>query len=377
MKQLFYFAILATGLVMPIANAQHVKAPLETEGNIFTSRNTLSAEQELKRKQIIENLEEEKKNIIEIEKYNLKKAVEAIAAQEEKGTLTPEQAQKAKEEAAKLAALNIDNKTAIVENQAELARRNEYYNFEPTVGTYVELGLGNAYDAKGSALLGIHYNASNRTPRYDKRTYSDIVIASGFCNTIGDGRTIGDTYKFGKSNYGELGIALRTRLLKNSNTFRLAYGVSVQAHIYVLQGNQHIVNNNGTTLVQEFPYNLKDKSFIISNVVIPVHLEFGPSVKREYKDYFRYDTGSKFKAGIGGYAGINASTVQRLNYKVNGTRFVDKMRTDYNVNRFIYGLSGYVGIGGMSLFAKYDLNPVFKNSLYKDHNITIGLRLDL
>jgi hypothetical protein len=81
--------------------------------------------------------------------------------------------------------------------------------------------------------------------------------------------------------------------------------------------------------------------------------------------------------GIGGYAGINLSATQKLKYKEDGERIIDRMKRDYNVTPFVYGISSYVGFGSISLFIKYDLNPVFEKSTYKEHNLTFGWRLDM
>ncbi|NJW55231.1 hypothetical protein HC175_20155, partial [Salinimicrobium sp. CDJ15-91] len=53
-----------------------------------------------------------------------------------------------------------------------------------------------------------------------------------------------------------------------------------------------------------------------------------------------------------------------------------KLKGDYNTNEFIYGLSGYVGFGGTSLYVKYDLNPIFKDPNPELNNISVGLRFD-
>lgn len=352
-----------------------------------TAQDTLKPAQSKTEKQQQENykynkevkiggLQQELEDIKEAEKYELKKRISEIDAQLEKGEVTTEKAQALKEEAAKRAAQNIDNKTAIIQNQIALVQRDVNYNYQPYSGAYLNIGLGQATDNKGSFLLGLEYNAENLKPRRDRRTDFGIVLASGFGNAIGSGHNIGSVHKFWSSGYFEVGISLKTRLLKESNTYRLSYGLSYQNTMLGLKDN-HYVNNGGVTELQDFPYKLKNSQFRVSNFVVPVMLEFGPSVKKEYKDYYRYDTNTSFKVGIGGYAGINTSAVQRLKYKLDGEYVVNKNRADYNVNKFVYGVQAYVGYGAISLFAKYDLNPVFENAATKLNTISFGTRLDL
>jgi hypothetical protein len=377
MKRLFiYIAFAATGLCMPSLNAQTTeKKTEEKEPDRFEQARKNELEKIKQRK--LESLEQEKNNIAENEKFELKKVLDEINSKLEAGSITPEKAQEMKEEAAKNAALNIDSKIALIEAQAELVRRDVKYNFTPYAGAYLEVGFGNAYDDAGSFLFGVNYKTENKKLKYDKRTYTDVVFAFGWNNTVGDGQTIGDSYSFGKSASAEIGFTFRTRLLKESNKVRLAYGISFQQNVLSPKNNKYFVNDNGTTVLEEFPHNLKRNELAISNLIAPFFFEFGPSRKREYKDYFRYDTSDQFKVGIGGYAGVNLGTTQRLKYKEDGERIVDRLRKDYNVTPFVYGVSGYVGVGPLSLFVKYELNTVFEHSAHKDHNLTFGFRTDL
>ena len=372
MKRIFYTTLLAAGFYMPCINAQSAKPKLTPEQKIQDAKAN-------KFKMYIDKLEEEKLEVIAAEKYRLRVNVEAITAQLEAGTITAEQAKTDKEAAAKNTALNIDNKLAVLDNQIALAKRQEGFLTPEVKGTVLELGLGNGYDERGSFLLGMNYHASDsKKMKFDKRTYSDVVIAGGFNNTVGDGRTIGDSYKFGNSRFTELGLALRTRLLKNSNFIRLVYGASFQLNSLSPKDNQVFVNNNGVTQLQQFPADLKRSKFRVSNLVVPVHFEFGPSIKKEYKDYYRYSSLNQFRVGIGGFAGVNIGERQMLKYNdVNGGRIKSRTSADFNASKFVYGLSIYAGIESVSIYAKYDLNPVFEHSTYKDHNLSLGLRFDL
>ena len=95
------------------------------------------------------------------------------------------------------------------------------------------------------------------------------------------------------------------------------------------------------------------------------------------KDYFRYSTYRKLKIGIGGYAGLNIGSMQKLKYKEDGNRIKDKQRGGFEVSEFVYGLSGYVALGEVALYVKYDLNPLFKNQTINQNNISVGVRFDM
>mgnify|MGYP001812256716 CR=1 FL=1 len=128
--------------------------------------------------------------------------------------------------------------------------------------------------------------------------------------------------------------------------------------------------------LEEFPVELKKSKFRSTNLVVPIHFEFGPSKKIERDTYFRYSTHKKFKIGLGGYAGINIASMQKVKYRLDGDRKKDK-ETGFNMSPFVYGLSGYVAAGNVGLYVKYDLSPLFKDQAIDQNNISLGLRFDL
>ena len=69
--------------------------------------------------------------------------------------------------------------------------------------------------------------------------------------------------------------------------------------------------------------------------------------------------------------------MQKLNYKSDGERVEETIRRGYNTNTFTYGVSAYVGFGDLSLYAKYDLAPIFKNQIVDQNNLSLGIRVDL
>lgn len=379
-RTLLCIAFLATGIFLPKVNAQTEqdsvkKQDKEKKENWWNETDQEYYERLKKRK--LEAFEGEKENIVEAEKFDLKKQIEKIDERLEKGDITQDKATALKQEAAKKTAENIDNKIAIINNQIELTERDVVYNYSPNLGGYIAIGWGNVVDDNGSFLLGMEYKAPSKKPKYDKRTYTDVVFAFGLGGTTGGGTDLGGTYKVGKSAFAEIGFTFRTRLLKESNFWRLAYGISYQQNQLGPRDNKYFVNNDGYTALEVFPYQIKRNVLMIGNIVVPVFLEFGPSKKREYADYFRYDTSQSFKVGIGGYAGINTGAMQWMKYVENGKDVRVKTRQDFNTEKFVYGLKGYVGFGSLSLFANYELNNVFTNSAYKDHAVFFGLRVDL
>ncbi|MEC3905592.1 hypothetical protein VOI54_01040 [Tamlana sp. 2201CG12-4] len=327
--------------------------------------------------QKIEELKTLKENIEKEERTLLKAQVEAINSRWNKGEITEERANTLKKEAAKKHALNIENRIAIIDNKIALLERND--------GRYVtndkieQPKTDRDDEEEDDSFFGIVIKEKKKTKKYDRRTRSDIVFAFGFNNAIIEGQSLDDSpYKIGGSGFMELGFAWKTRLLDNSNFFRLKYGVSFQWNKLNIKDNKYLVNNEGTIDLETFPLGVNKVKFRTTNLVFPVHLEFGPSKKREYDDYFRYSTHRQIKFGVGVYGGFNLGTLQKLKYiKEDGGKAKDKFKSGYNTSDLIYGLSGYVALGGTAIYVKYDLNPIFKNQEIEQNNISLGVRFDM
>jgi hypothetical protein len=246
-------------------------------------------------------------------------------------------------------------------------------------GSYISLGLGNE-DADNDRIFGVkvHKGSYHKIKKHDRRTSSAPVFAFGLNNVITKGESLEDSdFKVVSSRFVELGWAWKTRVFKNNNWLRVKYGLSFQFNGLNPTDNRIYVDTGAQTELQTFSSKLDKSKFRMDNLVIPVHFEFGPSKKIEHEDYFRYNTQSHFKIGIGGYGGLNLSARQKLKFEEDGKDQKQKLKSDYNTNNFIYGLSGYIGWGSASIYAKYDLNTLFKNNAVEQRNISLGLRLDL
>ncbi|RAJ14518.1 coiled-coil domain-containing protein [Olleya aquimaris] len=321
---------------------------------------------------INKELEAIKEQIKTDERDALKLEIEAINDRLEQDQITFEEAEQLKQDAAEKRALNIENRIAIAANRLEFNKRNnEEFGDDSKTVVSIKIGEGDR------EILGV--KASRNPPKYDIRTSNQLVFAMGFNNAIIDGVSLDDSpYKLGGSGFVELGWLWNTRVFENSNALRFKYGFSFQWNKLDIKDNQFFQQIDNVTTLETFPSDLKKAKFRTTNLVVPVHFEFGPWNKKEYKDgrvrYFNHD---KFKIGLGGYAGVALRSQQKLVYEEDGERVKQKIKRGYNTNTFVYGLSAYVGVGDLSLYAKYDLSPIFKNQAVEQNNISLGIRVDL
>ena len=351
-----YLAVIVLGLSVHLINAQD------------TNESKISA------------LQEQKNFVEKQEREFLKIEVEAINTQMDNGEITQEEASILKQNLAEKRALNIENRIAIIDNRIALLERNETVDYDTGAnleGLIIEIGKtedSDEYDT-GSIYIGPQ---KKREPRiYDRRTTSDLVFAIGFNNAIIEGESLNDSpYKLGGSGFVELGWAWKTRVFKNSNALRLKYGVSIQWNKLDIKDNLYFNEVDKVVTLEEFPLNLSKSKFRTTNLVFPIHFEFGPSKKVEHENYFRYSTYKKFKIGLGGYGGFNIASLQKLKYKEDGDHEKDKIK-DFNTNSLVYGLSAYIAFGNVGVYCKYDLQPIFNNQAMDQNNISLGLRFDM
>jgi len=328
----------------------------------------------------VERLMGLKKTIETEEREYLKLEVEAINKRLKEGSITIEKADELKKEAAQKRALNIESRIAIVDRKIDLFKRNDdgyVLDDEGSRGTSIGVVQFENRTYAGVKITNNSTNKINKPKKYDVRTTSDLVFAIGFNNTLSDGKDLGDDYSVMGSGFVELGWAWKTRLLKNSNAVRLKYGLSLQWNKLNAKNDKYFEQNGNMTTLEEFPVGLKKSQFRVTNLVVPVHFEFGPSKKIEKDNYFRYSTYNKFKVGLGGYGGVRLASQQKLSYKEDGDRVKQKIKKNYNASDFVYGLSAYVGYGSIGIYAKYDLNPLFKDQLVDQNNFSLGFRFDL
>lgn len=318
----------------------------------------------------VEQLSILKENIVQEEKEALKAEVENINARLQTKAITDSEADALKQEAAEKHALNIENRVAIVDNKIALAERNGNSKDE-NAGFVITIGTGKDNDNV------VYIGAKNKKRKYDRRTTSGLNLAFGLNNVITEGESFNKSdFEVGGSRFFEIGWSWKTRVFENSNWLRVKYGMSFQFNGIKPTDNRYYVDTGDQTELQTHPLNLDKSKFRMDNLVLPFHFEFGPSEKIEHKDYFRYKTHSKIRVGLGGYAGLNLSVRQKLKYEEDGNKIKQKLKSGYNSNNMIYGLSGYVGWGITSLYAKYDLNTIFTDNPVDQRNISVGLRFD-
>lgn len=298
------------------------------------------------------------------EKEALKLEIESVNQQLENGSITNAQADDKKLQLAESRAKSIEYRVAGAKKE-----------LEDLVQQKVD---GKIAEKEKTKRYGITFDhKKNDDSDGEKRTTSQFVFAFGLNNLVTDGALAHSDYRYWGSHFYEWGLTWNTRLAKNSNLLHLKYGASLMYNNLRATDNRMFVDTGKQTELVTADTHLEDSRFRNVYIAVPVHLEFDFS-KTEMKDdkrIFRSHNGFRF--GLGGYVGGNIKSKQVLEYERDGHDVKDREKGDYNVNDFIYGVSAYVGYKEISLYAKYDLNPLFKDNAVDQNNISYGIRFDL
>ncbi|BCY27386.1 hypothetical protein [Flavobacterium okayamense] len=327
-------------------------------------------------------------NITKQEKDQLKKEVEEIEKQLNEGKISKDDADNLKMEAATKRAQNIQDKVSIQEEKLSQLVKDKVdgkVEFEKNNkgGTRIVFGgnsdnLGENQTEINLSSMKVYNGKEDYIKKVSKRTTSQFVFAFGLNNLLTEGESLNDSdYRVWGSHFYEWGLTYNTRIFKNHNLLHAKYGLSLMYNNLRPTDNRYFVKNGDVTELQTGFTNFDESRFRNVYLTAPVHLEFDFTPKKTDKDgnsYFR--THKSLRLGVGGYAGVKIKSKQILKYEEDDQKIKVKQKGDFNVNDFNYGLSAYIGYGQMSLYAKYDLNPLFKNNAVDQNNISLGLRFD-
>lgn len=299
------------------------------------------------------------------EKLALKVEVEAVNQQLEKGLISVKEADEQKMQLAEVRAKNIETRVNLAQD-----------DLRALVQEKVD---GKITETDSTRKIVIHWNNKFHPKKKwagERRTTSQFVFATGLNNLATDGQVENSDFRFLGSHFYEWGFTSKTRIAKNSNLLHFKYGLSVMYNnlrptndrVFVVTGNQ--------TNLQASAINIDDSRFRNVYLVAPVHFEFDFTEKKRSGDKSYFQSHKSVRIGFGGYAGINLKSKQFIKYDNDDLKTNVKTKGDFNTSNFIYGLSTYIGYRETSLYLKYDLNPLFKDNVVKQNNVSLGIRFD-
>ena len=147
--------------------------------------------------------------------------------------------------------------------------------------------------------------------------------------------------------------------------FDLAFNNYMFDRNYVLKETND-AGNNYTTLVKD-PRNLDKTKLATTTINLPLMamLDF-----RNQKGH------SIFRIGAGGFAGYHLGSHTKVKFEQDGRTEKDKVRGNFNLEEFQYGLKFQIGYRAVDLFANYNLNELFKDGKGPQANVlSFGIKI--
>ncbi|MBX0289571.1 PorT family protein [Hymenobacter sp. HSC-4F20] len=159
------------------------------------------------------------------------------------------------------------------------------------------------------------------------------------------------------SRYLSLNWHYDIRVGEKGSPFHLVTGPELAFNNYMLDKNYQFFDLAGRTVVTVDPFfpdrELQKSKLSVSSINLPLMATLNFKNKKG-RDAFRI--------GAGGFVGYRLGSHTKIKYEQEGNTKKDKDRGSYNLADFQYGLQGTIGIRGLDLFAKYNLNDTFKNN---------------
>ncbi|MCX2739356.1 outer membrane beta-barrel protein [Pontibacter anaerobius] len=199
-----------------------------------------------------------------------------------------------------------------------------------------------------------------------KATRTGFDMDLGFNTFTEQGQQTADLRPWG-SRYVSLNFRLKSQIGGQKSPFHLVSGLEFAFNNYMFEDDivvQDIDNRTFFTVDSERNYEKSKLTHSSINLPLMATLEFE---RENGKD--------GFKIGAGPFVGYRLGSHTKLKYEEDGKTEKDKTRDSFNLSDFQYGVEGIVGYGGIDLFAKYNMNNLFKNNRGPEENVlSFGFR---
>ena len=241
-------------------------------------------------------------------------------------------------------------------------------------GDKVEVNMGRLFgvkeeensDGKGNDRVLVHLGSTakddslaraRRKERAERSGFGDFSIDLGL-NALVNLRDVADEpsldLRAAGSRYVSLNWHYIQRIGGRRSPLYLLTGPELSFNNYMLDNNHRFVAVDGVTSVVREPVLNLEKSKLTTTVL---NLPIMPMLNF-YDDKHK----SSFRVGAGGFVGYRLAAHTKLKYEDDGRNRKDKDRGSFNLEDFQYGLQGLIGLRSVTLFAKYNLNELFKDN---------------
>lgn len=293
-------------------------------------------------------------SIVHAKSSQFQQAFNRINRQLEQGEINVQEAQAQKKQLAKQYAEDLDYTVYKLTGDLKHAVKGSYimdsivHNETAYHIRRVKLYRKKYYDRK------VHKN---------KRSYAFLFLATGLNNVIDRDKVQSiefSPYGYLQSRFFELGMDWKTNIMHHK-TF-LTYGFSFVWHTLKPTDNKYHVVENDTVKIVAYPNQLSTSKLRHIWLKFPLSLELN----------LPQSTRGHLHLSAGVYGKFRLTTKQKLTYLARNQDHDEVIKNDFMMPAFAYGLTGGIGGSDWSIYANYDITPLFKNS--HTHLISLGLK---
>ena len=250
-------------------------------------------------------------------------------------------------------------------------------NRSSKVEVLLEKRFGFTLDTKGGVSVRTPASRAAREARRDSTREAHIarhsvsttlVFDLGLNALVNKGSGAPDLRTLG-SRYVNLGFNKVVRLGGPHSPAYVVFGPEFAFNNYMLEGNNKWVNQNGATSVvlETNGRQYQKTKLATSTFTVPLMLHF------KLRDEHHRET---FTLSAGAFGGYRLGSWTKLKYFEEGNTYKDKDYSNYNLNAWQYGLQGAIGYKSLTFFAKYNLNPLFRDGKGPQaQTLSFGLRI--
>jgi Outer membrane protein beta-barrel domain len=204
-------------------------------------------------------------------------------------------------------------------------------------------------DKKGKFNLP---NFKEKKPKVERRTKTYVEVQTGLNGLQDNNGTLSAGRVYPKVNawswYFDYALKWKTRIGGPASPVSINYGLSYLRNNYRFENDARLtLNSTGNPSFETLSNASENPKLTVGYINIPI----GIDVK----------VGKKGRVGVGAYGGYRVTSRQVLSYKVGSEKVEEKRTNSYGLNDFDYGLSAKVGVGGLTLNARYNASSLFKS----------------
>jgi len=154
--------------------------------------------------------------------------------------------------------------------------------------------------------------------------------------------------EIGKSTHVKWDV-IRHRVGGRDKSVSFEYGLALSYHNYAFTNSTRLVPGQSELTFVTDDVNYKKNKFKSTFLEVPLSISILGDKERDHRG---------FNLSLGGYAGILLKSKQ----KFKGPAGKEKVKDDFNMNKFRYGLQGMIGYGHVNLYMQYSLVDLFKEN---------------